>query len=431
MVVQLSKSVPGYVGMVSMSKLSKSALWRPVLVVGSTMLLGACSSDLQRFSDYPPVNQTASTSPAASSGASVQSSRLGGTSLTANAKPSWQTGYAASGSSSAAAAPARTAYTAPSRPSASGTVQVQPGQTMYSIARANNLTVGQLASANNIPAPYTLKVGQRLTVPGTSQPTSPAATFTPVSHNVAPKNYAGTNLHRVSAGETLFAVGRKYNVHPYKIAEHNGLAKPYSLSVGQQLRIPGSDGFRSAAATSSSTGSTLTKQSAYSGSTVTKDQSKVAAAQPVQQVQKTTMQNRTSIVGTNDTGAGFRWPVRGRLISRYGSKPNGTRNEGINIAVPEGTDIRASEAGVVAYSGNELKGYGNLILVRHPDGWVTAYAHAKEAFVQRGDTVRRGQVIAKAGSTGSVNSPQLHFELRKGASAVDPEKYLSSATASN
>ena len=125
----------------------------------------------------------------------------------------------------------------------------------------------------------------------------------------------------------------------------------------------------------------------------------------------------------------FRWPVKGRVISSFGKKPGGLRNEGINIAVPEGTSVRSAESGIVAYAGNELKGYGNLVLVRHKNGWVTAYAHNKELFVKRGDTVKRGTVIAKAGQTGSVKTPQLHFEVRKGASAVNPMKYLTSKTA--
>jgi murein DD-endopeptidase MepM/ murein hydrolase activator NlpD len=131
------------------------------------------------------------------------------------------------------------------------------------------------------------------------------------------------------------------------------------------------------------------------------------------------------------TMGNMRWPVKGKIISEYGAKPNGLKNEGINIAVPEGTGVRAAESGVVAYAGNELKGYGNLVLIRHEGGWVTAYAHAKELFVKRGDTVKRGDVIAKAGQTGSVSSPQLHFEVRKGATAMDPVKFLASTTASN
>ncbi len=107
------------------------------------------------------------------------------------------------------------------------------------------------------------------------------------------------------------------------------------------------------------------------------------------------------------------------------------RNEGINIAVPEGAGVRAADSGVVAYAGNELKGYGNLVLIRHQGGWVTAYAHNKELIVKRGETVKRGDMIARAGRTGSVESPQLHFEIRKGATAVDPIKYLTSATVAN
>jgi murein DD-endopeptidase MepM/ murein hydrolase activator NlpD len=128
------------------------------------------------------------------------------------------------------------------------------------------------------------------------------------------------------------------------------------------------------------------------------------------------------------TGAmtSFRWPVRGRVIAGFGPKPNGQQNDGINLAVPEGTSVKAAEDGVVAYAGNELKGYGNLVLVRHANGYVTAYAHASELKVKRGDKVRRGQIIALAGQTGGVSSPQLHFEIRKGSTPVDPMQYMAS-----
>lgn len=125
-----------------------------------------------------------------------------------------------------------------------------------------------------------------------------------------------------------------------------------------------------------------------------------------------------------DSGPSFRWPARGRIISAYGSKTSGASNDGVNIAVPEGTEVKASDDGVVAYSGSELKGFGNLVLIRHSNGWVTAYAHNSALNVKRGDTVRRGQIIAKSGSTGNVSSPQLHFEVRKGAQTVDPMKHL-------
>ena len=123
----------------------------------------------------------------------------------------------------------------------------------------------------------------------------------------------------------------------------------------------------------------------------------------------------------------FRWPVRGKVITSYGAKTNGKSNDGINLAVPEGTPVKAAEDGVVAYSGNELKGYGNLVLVRHSNGYVTAYAHASELMVKRGDTIKRGQIIAKSGQSGEVGSPQLHFEIRKGSSPVDPLQFLNGA----
>jgi murein DD-endopeptidase MepM/ murein hydrolase activator NlpD len=128
---------------------------------------------------------------------------------------------------------------------------------------------------------------------------------------------------------------------------------------------------------------------------------------------------------TADPAGKLRWPLSGRIIRGFGKRSDGSQNDGINIAVPVGTDIHAAEAGVVAYAGNELKGYGNLILIRHDNGYVTAYAHGNRMLVRRGDAVRRGQVIAKAGKTGSVSQPQLHFELRKGAKPVDPIPYLS------
>ena len=107
-------------------------------------------------------------------------------------------------------------------------------------------------------------------------------------------------------------------------------------------------------------------------------------------------------------------------------KPNGEKNEGINLAVPEGTSVKAADDGEVIYSGNELKGYGNLVLVRHQNGYVTAYAHASELLVNRGEKISRGQIIARAGATGSVGQPQLHFELRKGQKPIDPKPYLAS-----
>jgi len=130
-------------------------------------------------------------------------------------------------------------------------------------------------------------------------------------------------------------------------------------------------------------------------------------------------------VRTGNASLSFRWPAKGRIIAGFGPKTNGQTNDGINIALPEGTPIKAAEDGVVAYAGNELKGYGNLVLVRHADGYVTAYAHAKELLVKRGDPIKRGQTIARSGQTGNIDAPQLHFEIRKGPAPIDPMPHLS------
>jgi murein DD-endopeptidase MepM/ murein hydrolase activator NlpD len=127
---------------------------------------------------------------------------------------------------------------------------------------------------------------------------------------------------------------------------------------------------------------------------------------------------------SSGTPGKFLWPARGAVIAGFGNRPDGAHNDGINISVPAGTDIHAAEAGTVAYAGSEIKAYGNLVLIRHEGGWVTAYAHASEILVKRGDTIKKGQVIAKAGQTGSVDQPQVHFELRQGSKPIDPTPHM-------
>jgi murein DD-endopeptidase MepM/ murein hydrolase activator NlpD len=157
---------------------------------------------------------------------------------------------------------------------------------------------------------------------------------------------------------------------------------------------------------------------------------KAAAPQPPPAAAASAPKPTVAVAATTDPAAAsddnlsFVWPLRGSLIRNLGSSAGSAPNPGIDIATPAGTDIRAAEAGVVAYAGNELKTYGNMILVRHSGGFVTAYAHASKLMVKVNDQVRRGQVIAKSGQTGSVTAPQLHFEMRKGATPVDPLQYL-------
>ena len=120
----------------------------------------------------------------------------------------------------------------------------------------------------------------------------------------------------------------------------------------------------------------------------------------------------------------FLWPIEGRVISGFGAKPGGKHNDGINIAAPVGSKVRAAQNGVVAYAGNELRGYGNLVLIRHNDGWMTAYAHNDALLVGKGDVVRRGQVISHSGRSGGVSNPQTHFEIRRDGEPQDPLRLL-------
>ena len=247
------------------------------------------------------------------------------------------------------------------------------------------------------------------------------------------KSTRAGGTYAVASGDTLYSLGRKFNVSPFAIATLNGMSKDKTLSLGQSIRIPA--GASASVATAKikppvATDEAITDDSAQADASTIPTTAKRPAplALPKEQA---TVADVPAIPSDAGSGLAMRWPVRGKVISDFGKKPSGLKNEGINIAVPEGTSIRAAESGVVAYAGNELKGYGNLILIRHAGGYVTAYAHAKSLNVKRGDTVKRGDVIAIAGQTGAVQSPQLHFEVRKGATALDPTKYLSSSTAMN
>ena len=198
----------------------------------------------------------------------------------------------------------------------------------------------------------------------------------------------------------------------------NNMREPYTIHVGQRLKLPANASpVAQTASTSSSPpvrSSALPPVSSSSTSSAARPTAKPAPPRPVVTVAKPPPR----------AGSGFIWPVDGRVLSSFGAKPNGLHNDGVNIAAPRGAAIRAADNGVVAYAGKEIRGFGNLLLIKHADGLITAYAHSDTILVARGDTVTRGQVIGKVGTTGGVDSPQLHFEVRKGTRAVDPGKYL-------
>jgi murein DD-endopeptidase MepM/ murein hydrolase activator NlpD len=233
--------------------------------------------------------------------------------------------------------------------------------------------------------------------------------------------------HVVSPGETMTGIAKRYNVPLKDLAKANRVEPYAQLKMGDRLVIPGR--FASAKPQAETPKPAQTQAQAQPKPATAPTQ-KVAAAPSGPTALAVTTSGNVSDEEVKSSGSGapaFRWPVRGRIIAGFGPKPNGQQNDGINLSVPEGTPIKAAEDGVVAYAGNELKGYGNLVLIRHPNGFVTAYAHASELLVKRGDTIKRGQTIAKAGQTGTVSSPQVHFEIRKGSAPVDPTQYLNGA----
>jgi murein DD-endopeptidase MepM/ murein hydrolase activator NlpD len=260
------------------------------------------------------------------------------------------------------------------------------------------------------------RLPQPVAKPAPSLTTAPLPPITPESTAAAPaggdRSYRQGGVHRAKSGETAYSVARRYGVDAYTLITANNLVPPFELYEGQRVVIP-----RTAPATSAASADASPPEQ----STRRPTPSVLPPANPAGQ---TAALPRPAPSQPPESAGGFDWPVEGSVISEFGPKGGGRYNDGINIAAPEGTPVRASESGVVAYAGNEVRGFGNMLLLKHAEGWVTAYAHNRELLVKRGERVRRGQVIARVGSSGSVDRPQLHFELRKGKQAVDPMREL-------
>jgi len=354
-------------------------------------------------------------------------------------------------------------------------VTLGPGETLSSVSRRYGVPIKELARVNNIGNPSQVGAGTRLTIPTYGQSNAavaeaPAASSPQRRDNaqlVAAPAPAGerktmasaegaplNGLHVVSPGQTLSSIARLYGVSAKDLAAANSLTSANQLKSGQKLRIPGNNGNPQAVALRNDPTrreekpqgeDPNAKPNAANAPQKTLGDEPAAAAKPTEtaSIAKPATPNQpvayappsepATPAATNASadpgsanGTTFRWPVRGRIITGFGSSATGEKNDGINLAVPEGTSIKAAEAGTVIYAGNELEGYGNLVLVRHADGWVSAYAHNSKILVKRGDAVRRGQIISQAGASGSVNAPQLHFELRRGSKPVNPLDYLQS-----
>jgi murein DD-endopeptidase MepM/ murein hydrolase activator NlpD len=308
------------------------------------------------------------------------------------------------------------------------TIIVGTSDTLEVLAHRYRTTPAAILAANGYRGPRTLSPGQSLIIPhAAAAAPAPVATApltaAPASRPVATAA-AAPSVHVVNPGETLASIARHNHVTVAEIARANNIDPSARLRLGTRLNVPARN---TAAAPQLATAplpavTTLTAGTKVA-TAVPQQSARLAQANPPEEAAE------APVKSSEATGAlpTFRWPVRGKVIAGYGAKTNGKSNDGINLAVPEGTPIKAAEDGVVAYSGNELKGYGNLVLVRHSNGYVTAYAHASELLVKRGDAIKRGQVIAKSGQSGEVGSPQLHFEIRKGSSPVDPLQFLNGA----
>ena len=233
----------------------------------------------------------------------------------------------------------------------------------------------------------------------------------------------------VASGDTLYSLSRKYSVPVNDLAVMNKLTPPFNLKVGQKIRVPNLARV-SVEPTSKTTVKVVEKAQKPSveskpvqqKSNEKKSEVKVATKQPEKKISSDPSKKLPKINARSSSK--FSWPVRGQILSNYGAKTNGLFNDGINIGATRGAVVKAAENGVVAYAGNEVKGMGNLIIIQHDGGWMTVYAHMDSMVVRRGARVSVGQKIGTVGKTGKVDSPQLHFEIRKGTKAYNPTSYL-------
>jgi murein DD-endopeptidase MepM/ murein hydrolase activator NlpD len=274
----------------------------------------------------------------------------------------------------------------------SQTYVVVPGDTLRSISDKTGAGSEAIARANHINQPFTVYVGQRLQIPG-------------------------GRYHRVKRGESGIAIARAYGVAWHTVVDLNDLEEPYVLREGQRILLPSAASVKSM---------TLEQRAAAFDigidDLITGGEPAVAENAPPPPAGPS--RPLPAIAEPGAFSDRFVWPLTGPLLRRFGPLGNGRVSEGINIGAPAGTPIRAAADGIVAYTGDEIAVFGGLILIKHGNGWITAYGHAETISVSRGQRVRRGQIIGRAGETGSVDQPQLHFEIRDNRKPVDPLKFL-------
>lgn len=246
---------------------------------------------------------------------------------------------------------------------------VAKGDTLYTLAKRNNIPMRALIKENNLISPYQLYAGQKLRIP-------------------QPKE------HIVQKGETLYSISKKYGMSVNALSKMNALQEPYTIHLGQKLLI-----------------------------SETQNTPKTTAVKQIPQKTPAYTPRTTASIPSSQSKKRFAWPVKGQIVSDYGSHGK-SQNDGINILAKKGSPVLAADGGTVGYAGSELKGYGNLVLLKHDGGWMTAYAHNDKLLVKKGQKIKKGDKIALVGQTGNVKTPQLHFEVRYKTKVVNPKNYL-------
>jgi murein DD-endopeptidase MepM/ murein hydrolase activator NlpD len=367
------------------------ALPRLALAGLGLALLSGCSSDVTRFSASPsPLSGNPFSNPFASKTADAAPTTAVTTAPLAQGAPATQ---------SASAKPQAVGGSAVGWTAAGGSpIVVADGETLDTLSGRYGVPAAALLAANGLSKGSEVKSGMRIVVP----------VYHADGHGVAS---AESGKARKRAEDVADAEKAKSAKTAAKDQEKDKALAKADKPGGEAAKAAGKDDSGGAVAYAEPGKSSQTKDALIDKAPTGNLEAGAEAA-------------KVPLTGAKADAAGvepeFRWPARGRIIQ--GFKAGG--NDGINISVPAGTSVRAAESGVVVYSGDGLKGYGNLVLIKHPNGFVTAYGNNGELDVKRGDQVKRGQVIAKSGDTGNVNAPQLHFELRKGSTPVDPTNYL-------
>lgn len=255
---------------------------------------------------------------------------------------------------------------------------VQEGDNLSTISERYAVPIRNIIEMNHLAAPYALQAGEPLTL-------------------------LGPRIHIVHKDEDLYEIAELHNVSLSSITRQNKIKPPYKLKAGQKLILPASP-----------------------VNPIVEEKTETAFPAPKKNygsISKQELRKKLRVLPKR-TGVRFKKPVRGPIISGYGPKGSGLYNDGINIKAKEGASVVSGDHGVVVYCGDDIKSYGNLVLIKHKGGWITAYGHLHKISVRKGQSVRSGQAIGSVGSTGFVSVPQLHFEVRRNGKPLNPTPYL-------